>query len=820
MNTLLALTPDGRLRHSYTPHTPRHRALHLALQAAFIGMLLAPALPMTAHAAPAAAKDEARIYRIAAGPLGDVLANFAAAADVQISFDAALLARQQSPGLQGRYTVTTGFTQLLANTGFELLPLGDGRFSVRRVGDQALPLVTVNGDVADAEQARGPVEGFIARRSAAGTKTDTPLLETPQSISVIGRQQMEDRNVQTINEALRYSAGVGTYYSNDTRNDAFTLRGFSADYNYLDGTRLTAVPGRALDQWRIDPYQLERVEVVKGPASAVFGLGEPGGVVNMVSKLPTVQARHQIDFFVGNYDRYGVGIDTSGPVDEAGTVLYRFVGLQSSSRNQVDYVHGTRTLLAPSLTLRPSRDTSLTLTATYLRDNTMDSNNFYPRIGTVVPTASGLHIPTGVATSDPGYENYDKTQYSLGYIFDQRINDNWSFRQNFRFAHLDLDNQALFGFRLLADQQTILRAAMNLRSNYNNLDLDNQLQGKLVSGDIEHTLLFGFNLSNQNYTDMEGYDYGYPLNLYNPVYANITKPEYNDTRMRQVQTQAGLYAQDQIKIARKWIVALSGRQDWVRTRTSDDLAVSSTSQSDSAFSGRAGLMYLFEQGVSPYVSYSTSFLPQSGVDAYRNPYKPLKSRQAEAGVKYQPTGMNATFTAAVFDLHQKNSLSAVPDPALTGSVQVGETRSRGIELEATAELTDSLKLLAAYTYQDVRVTEGSSADTTVGKRPTATPTNLASMWLDYTFHRGPLSGLGMGAGVQYVGPTWGDSANTDEVKSFTLLDAALRYSTGPWRFNLSANNLLDRIYVSRCGNDTRCQYGQRRSLTFSGRYSW
>ena len=682
-----------------------------------------------------------------------------------------------------------------------------------------LPGISVQGD---REHADGPVKGFVAYQGSAATKTGTPIHETPQSISVIGREQLDDRNVTNLNDALHYTAGVATYYSNDTRNDAFMIRGFSSDFFYLDGTRMPAVPGRALDQWRVDPYQLERIEVVKGPASVLYGLGEPGGVVSMVSKMPTDYTRGQVDLLAGSYNHYGVGIDTSGPVDADKRVLYRFIAQETYSQNQVDSVHGNRTLVAPSITLRPSADTSLTLMATYLRDNTMDSNNFLPYYGTVAPTKFGQRVPTSLATSNPNYENYDKTQYSFAYLFEHHFDPNWTFKQNFRYSHLDLNNQALFGYSLSSDQQTIQRAAMNLRSSFNDIDIDNQLQGKVKTGPIDHTVLFGFNFTNQNFMDNEGYTYtGYALNLYNPTTLNnpVIAPSFNDTQQRTVQRQLGVYVQDQMKY-QKWLLVLSGREDWLSTTTNDNLAGTSSIQRSSAFSGRAGLMYLFDSGIAPYVSYSTSFQPVIGNNAYGSPLVPLRSKQVEAGVKYQPTFMNATFSAALFDLRQNNALTAAPDPALTGNVQTGQIRSRGLELEATAELTENLKLLAAYTLQDVKVTQGSALDPTVGKTPTATPRNIASLWLDYSMTAGPLRGLGFGAGVQYFGPTFATSDNALTVGSFTVADAAVHYTIPHWRFVLSANNLFDRTYVARCGNTTRCQYGERRNVLLTARYTW
>jgi len=684
----------------------------------------------------------------------------------------------------------------------------------------ALPASRIQSE-RDQETADGPVQGFVARQGGAATKTDTPLQETPQSISVIGREQLDDRNVTDLNQALHYTAGVNTSYSNDTRNDAFTIRGFSSDFFYLDGTRLPAIPGRALDQFRVDPYQLERIEVLKGPASVLYGQGEPGGVVNMVSKMPTDYTRGQVDAQVGSHDRYQLGVDVSGPVPGNDNILYRVIAQETTSRNEVDSVHGTRSLLAPSLTLRLSDATSLTLMASYLRDNTMDSNNFLPYYGTVKRTNLGQRIPTSLATSNPNYENYDKTQYSLAYLLKHQFNDDWSFRQNFRYSHTDLDNQALFGYALSADQQTIQRAAMNLASSFNNVDFDNQIQGHITTGAVDHTLLFGLNVTTQNFFDSEGYSYGHPLNLYDPtaLRGSISKPDFNDTRTHQLQTQTGLYLQDQMKLD-KWVLVVSGRQDWVSTKSEDNLANTRSDHSDNAFSGRIGLMYEFDSGLAPYLSYSTSFQPVLGTNAYGGAFTPLTSKQWEAGLKYQPPGMNATFSAAAFDLRQNNALTDAPDPSVIGSVQDGQVRSRGIELEATAELTRNLKLLGAYTLQNVEVTKGAATDTSVGNAPTATPRHLGSLWLDYTLHDGPLSGLGFGAGAQYVGSSYADPANTVKVDSFAVVDAAIHYTLPDWRFVLSANNLLDKQYVSRCGSVTRCQYGDRQEVLLTARRSW
>lgn len=682
----------------------------------------------------------------------------------------------------------------------------------------ALDMLTVEGR---GEHATGPVLGLVARRSATATKGDTLLLETPQSVTVVGREEMDLRNVETVNEALRYTPGVATYYSNDTRNDSLTIRGFDASFFYLDGLRLPAISGRGLDQWRVDPYQLERIEVLKGPASVMYGMGEPGGVVAMVSKMPTDFTRGQTDLFLGNNRQIKAGVDLSGPVDPEKHWLYRFVSLGGFSGNQVDSVEGTRSLLAPALTYRPDAATSLTVMATYLHDDTMDSNNFLPFYGSARRTFDGRRVRISLPTSNPNYENYDKTQFSTSYHFEHLFDGDWKFQQNFRYAHLGLNNQAMFGYGLSDDQQTMKRAVMNLRSSFSVIDLDNQLSGSVHTGPIDHSLLFGLNYTHQDFTDKEGYYYrGYELNLCHPttLFDPIARPPFNDTHARQTQDQYGLYAQDQMKIDRLVLVA-SGRNDWVASLIDDRLDMSRVKQNDTSFTGRVGVLYLLDGGFAPYASYATSFLPLLGRDVDHTPYKPLESTQYEAGIKFQPLSLDATFTAAAFDLRQNNSLAAASGDRI-GYVQLGQTRSRGVEVEAKAQLTESLRLIGAYTVQDVEITRGGPDDQRVGRTPTATPRRLASLWGDYTITDGPFRGLGFGVGGQSVGSTFADPINTLKVKPFVLLDAAIHYTLPDWRFTLSADNMLDRTYVARCGSVTRCQYGQRAQLLLTVRHTW
>jgi iron complex outermembrane receptor protein len=672
------------------------------------------------------------------------------------------------------------------------------------------------------ESPRGPIQGYVANRSMAGTKTNTPINETPQSISVIGAEQIRDQAPRSLDQILGYAPGVvGGTFGNDVRNDWFLIRGFKSDDNslFLDGMQLF---NTGYATWKLQPFNLERVEVLRGPSAILYGGSSPSGLVNAVSKLPPSEPIRYIEGGVDNYGNRYVGFDIGGPVAMSalnGTLSTRLVGRFQGGDTQTDYTQDNNFFLAPSLTWRPDADTSFTLLASASHNNTR-GQNFLPYVGSVVNAPFG-RIGTNVFTSEPNMDTFDRTQEMIGYQFEKNLSDSVTFRQNARFAHVDVKFATVYG----NGYATTPAAADLARFNFLATDradqatMDNQLEYRFSTGILSHTTLFGLDLKYYSIDDQQKFNGGSPINLINPVYtatAQATGPFKDQTI---TQKQVGVYLQDQIKLDRFTLV-LSGRNDFVDIDNNNRIGTS-LSRDDSKFSGRAGLIYNFDSGVAPYVSYATSYNPIIGVNgagATSTLQLPETGQQAEIGVKYQPAGFNGHFGLAYFDLKRQNVITTDPTNALL-QVQNGEQTSRGLELEAVANLAPGFKVTASFTTYNIFVSKDGD-QTLIGKVPVATPSQLASGWADYTFQDGWLRGFGFGAGVRYVGGSYADAANTLPVQSRALGDLAVHYDWQNWRFAINANNVTDEIYVANCSTVNACFYGDRRRVTGSIGYKW
>lgn len=675
-----------------------------------------------------------------------------------------------------------------------------------------LPTVDIVGQ---AETATGPVSGYLAKRSASATKTDTPILEIPQSVSVVTRDEMDARAATSVLEVLRYMPGAVTEtHGVDPRGyEYFNLRGFinaQVTSNYLNGLR--QAPG-GFGMFRSEPYGLERIEVLRGTGSVLFGQGDPGGTINRVSKRPGNGTPNEVRVDVGSFDRRQVAADLSGKIDATGNLQYRVVGLALDSDTQFDYGNGIsgnndRQYFAPSLLWKISDNTSLTLLSEYTNDRSGSG-----RWTAQNRDGSQSHVMIG----DPYFDKQENEQWSVGYLLEHKLNANWSLRQNFRHAGLrsyygSINPAGLSG-------NNITRSANMYYSRVKNTALDNQLQGDFNWGGVQHTLLVGLDWIRM--TDRENRYRGPApaLNVLNPVYGvAIPRPTVPFGDLDQRQTQTGIYAQDQVKFDNKLILTVGARYDRAKDQISNFLTRATTRSDDDAFSGRVGLTYMVTPELAPYVSYGTSFLPQIGQDFSGNAFDPMKAKQWEAGIKYQPANGKTLFTAAVFDLTKTNITT--PDPRnLNFSILTGEARSRGLELEAKGEVAKGLNLTAAYSYTDSEVTR--SNNNTLGKTPILVPKQSASLWLDYVLRDGALSGLGMGVGARYTGKTWVESSNLTENGTQTILDAVLHYTSGKWRYALNASNLANKEQTTCLAEPTRtCFWNPERTVQLSARYSW
>jgi iron complex outermembrane receptor protein len=513
------------------------------------------------------------------------------------------------------------------------------------------------------ENPRGAVQGYVAGRSMAGTKTNTPIMETPQSVSVIGSEQIRDQKPGKFDEILRYTPGVvaGTFGA-DNRNDWFLIRGFkSEDVGlFLDGLQLFYT---SYASWKLQPFNLARVEVLRGPSAVLYGGSSPSGIVNAVSKTPPVEPIRYLETGVNNFGNAYLGFDFGGPVataPENGKLFYRVVGQIQNGGTQVDFTPNNNYFIAPSLTWKPDADTTFTVLASAAKNETR-SENFLPYIGTVTAAPFG-RIPTRLFASDPSVDTFKREQEMIGYQFERNLSDDVTFRQNARFAHVDVTLSTLFGLGYInngdASTATLSRGYFLTHGIANQANLDSQLEYRFNTGILRHTALFGLDLKHYRIDDWQGFGGAPPLNLLNPVYgynAPFSGNIITDTTL--TQKQLGFYAQDQIKLDRFTLV-LSGRNDWVATNNDNHIGAGQ-SREDSKFSGRAGLIYNFDFGLAPYVSYATSYNPVIGQNAGQL-LLPETGQQTEVGLKFQPNGFNGHFGFAWFDLKRQNALTTDP----------------------------------------------------------------------------------------------------------------------------------------------------------------
>ncbi|MGK5028690.1 TonB-dependent siderophore receptor [Janthinobacterium sp. MDT1-19] len=797
--------------------TPAHklgpRPLAAAIQALFLAGAAVSALAITAPTARAQTADNAqakRPYAIPAGSLERALTTFASAAGVELSADAALLQGKRSGGLAGSYTVRQGFEELLRGQGVRVVEGANGAYALRAetapapAGAQAaraqasatLPAITINAS-SERETATGPVRGYVARRAASATKTDTALNENPQSVSVVTADEISDRNAESLDETLRYTAGVTPNQRPLGSDDSSLLRGFTIETNGIlqDGLRNS---GRTFGA-SIEPYGLERLEVLRGPASVLYGQIPPGGMVNAVSKRPSADAVREVGVEYGSYQRRQLKADVGGTLDARGAWSYRVVMLGREAHTRLAHDRDNRLYFAPSLTWQAGPATRLTMLARYEQDNQQ-----YAFPNQLLRPGSRGQVDPGVNLM--GDDNrFKRRNTMLGYEFEHKFNDTWSLRQNLRYTRLKNDRTDMFPLGL-NDDGTVERYFMPVDTASKSLFADTQLQAQFATGGLTHQVLLGVDYANIRNTDDYRHQKGFiePLDLYQPVYGKqplvaAKAPTRADAPSREL----GLYAQDQMKWNR-WVVTAGLRRDKAtQSRDVTDLDSGSVKpdyhQSPSATTGRLGAVYLFDGGWAPYVSYATSFSPELGITANGDALKPSRGKQFEAGVRYEPVGQRASYTAAVFDLVRDNVTTS--DIANPGRLQqTGQVGSRGLELEVRTEFASRLSLIAQYTYLDTQVRKSNNGD--LGLQQSGAPRHSASAWARQSFNVGTALPAYAALGMRFLGAMRSNSdGNNLNIRNggLTQWDAALGVSRGPWQFSLNVNNVLNKQTLYDCG---------------------
>ena len=660
-----------------------------------------------------------------------------------------------------------------------------------------------------------------SQMQSGATKLETPDIETPQSVSIVTRQQYEEQGAVNVRQAVSYTPGV---YSNQigasNRFDYIVLRGFSdgsLDNIYLDGLKMMG-DSNSHSSLVVDPWFLESIEVVRGPASVLYGRSSPGGIVALNSRKPSFDAGGEVKVFAGNNNQRGAAFDVTGPVDDNDRVAVRLSGMTRYADSQFDPLKEERYALMPSLTWRITDSTRLDLMAYLHRDPEGGSHSGLPYEGTVVSHA-GRKISNTFYEGEDDYDKYDRREDMVGYNVEHAFESGWSVRQKLRYLHTKVNLNQVYAAGWLNDSE-LNRGYSGSDEKMNAITLDNQLDGNIETGVVNHRLLAGVDYQRRN-NHVKGYYGGFPpIDAFNPVYGAgpdyIT--QYSDEKHKLEQT--GIYLQDQMSL-NNWRFTLGGRHDQVKVTNDNRLNNTSDTLDKGHFSSRAALLYLFDNGFAPYVSYSTAFTPTSFTDENGKILEPMKGKQWEAGLKYEPEGMQAMYSASVFRINQKNI--ATKEEPTDPYRSIGEIESEGVELEAVGQLTDNLRLQAAYTYTDIRYKKSSPEEQ--GKRAVYAPRNQASAWLSYDVKSGPLDGLTVGSGVRYVNGITSDRQNTHTLPSYTLVDMAVGYDLSKVGLKglsaqVNVNNLTDKSYVASCNSLSYCYFGAERSIVGSVSYSF
>ncbi|MEJ8321734.1 TonB-dependent siderophore receptor [Kosakonia sacchari] len=658
-----------------------------------------------------------------------------------------------------------------------------------------------------------------SQMQSGATKLETPDIETPQAVSIVTRQQYEEQGAISVRQAVSYTPGV---YSNQigasNRFDYIVLRGFSdgsLDNVYLDGLKMMG-DTNSHSSLVIDPWFLDSVEVVRGPASVLYGRSSPGGIVALNSRKPSFDPGGEVKLFAGNNNQRGAAFDVTGPVDDNDRVAVRLTGMTRYADSQFDHLKEQRYAIAPSLTWRITDHTRLELMAYLHRDPEGGSHSGLPYEGTVVPHA-GKKISNTFFEGEDDYDKYDRRENMVGYNVEHAFDSGWSVRQKLRYLHTTVDLNQVYAAGWLNDTE-LNRGYSGSDESLSAVTLDNQIDGSIDTGVINHRLLFGVDYQRRSNNVTASYGSFPAIDAFHPVYGADPLSISVYSREKHKLEQTGIYAQDQMSLDR-WRLTLGGRHDQVKITNVNKINDTSDTLDKNHFSSRAALMYLFDSGFAPYVSYSTAFTPTSFTDEYGKILQPMKGKQWEAGLKYQPEGSQTMYSASVYRINQENIATKVEptDPYRS----IGEIESEGVELEAVGQLTDNLRLQAAYTYNDIRYKKSSAQEQ--GNRAVYAPRNQASAWLSYDVKEGVLNGLTVGSGVRYVNGITSDRQNTHTLPSYSLVDLAVGYDLSHVGLKglsaqVNVNNLTDKRYVAACNSLSYCYFGAERSIVGSLSY--
>ncbi|MFG0324039.1 TonB-dependent siderophore receptor [Pseudomonas sp. zjy_15] len=796
---------------SFTPVPQRH-PLSRALHAALLGLAVSTyALPSLAQPLSADHNNPLKQWSIPAGPLAPALDRFAREAGISLSFDAQNVANRNTNGVQGALDTRSALSSLLRGTELQFEPQGPNAYLVIPQPKPAGPLelgatedyrlapVIINAKVK--ASADDDANSVVAKELWVGGKVATSILNTPASVSVVTNKEMQQRSVSTTEEALQYTPGVvSDYYGSDDRNDYFLIRGFQAT-TYRDGLTLSSMRGV-----REDPYAYERIEILRGANSTLFGPADPGGSVNFVTKQPRFEKFGQGYVTYGSYDHAETGIDVGDALNDEQTLAGRFTAKMQNSDREYDHSQDDNRFVMGGLTWAPTDFTSATVVLDYLKTNSSPNSGGYPL---------DKEYDRSDFYGEPSYNFHDVERTSLSGNITHDFDNGFVLRSNLRYSELTDD----FGYAYLSDNAsrvgtTIPRYVFGTDSDADQLNGNLMLQYDAQFEHIDSSTLVGVEYLDSTTKQSSVYGLAPSIDIANPVFTGVPGGITPYTRKKNDATTKAVFLQQNLSFFDRVIATAGLRNDSMDLSSKEYIGGEQTEKDNfSETSYRAALTYIVNDEVSTYVSMVESVSPpQVGVT-------PQTGKQYEVGIKYSPMGMDALFSAAVYDLTQENVTIAVVLPSgIIEQQTVGESRVRGLDLEAKAQVTQDISVIGAYSYMESEVLRGSLYDgsSLKGNEFTTAPKHTASLWSYYDI---PGTDVSVGLGARYVGAYYMDAANTKKSDGTTLFDAALNYKIAKGTdLALNVSNLFDEQHV--VGSGTANYYNPGREVTAKLSYSW
>jgi iron complex outermembrane recepter protein len=662
---------------------------------------------------------------------------------------------------------------------------------------------------------------YLAPNASTATKTDTALRDIPQSIQVIPQQVIKDQGATRTSEILRNVSGVVSSTGPSGVGEQFTIRGFGG--NDGAGTGNEYRNGfRALDLGSFNPSNIERVEVLKGPASVLYGQIEPGGVINFVTKQPLERPYYFGELEIGSSSFYKPSIDISGPITKDKRLLYRLNVAYENSGSFVDFVDREIFQIAPSLTYKIGENTKLNFSYEYLSENGTN-NPGLPR------NPIAFDLPRNLFLGEPGDTVKNEAQ-SLNLELDHRFSLNWQLRSRFAWQSSSFRRNAhRVGSRPLEDENGEVidpfvfnrTIQVDLKNRNESYSIQTDIIGKFKTGPVEHQLLFGVDWTRFELLDNTAFKPTNPVNILNPIYGlplppvDPDNPDFifseNPTFFTSRTDSVGLYLQDQITLLPNLKLLIGGRYEFIdeksrfrdldpRDGTTKIGPVFKDSFSNQAFSPRLGIVYQPIKPISLYASYSRSFVPNNVFTIDRELIEPTRGTQIEAGIKAEFLKGKLAANLSVYQITKTNVASLDPnDPDELASIAIGKIRSRGIEFDIAGEPLPGWNIIASFFINESIVRVGDPNDSPVGDTLVNAPGSGASLWTTYEIQKGPVKGLGFGAGVFYVGEAQAELPNTFSLPSYIRTDATIFYKRDNWKVGLNFKNLFNTRYYTNQG---------------------